>query len=269
MSGREFRRSDTVVIQSHRLPLPFDWLDPCLDSVRRWTASRGYDYRFEDDAIFDRLDDDLRRKTTAQPVVASDLARLAALQAALDAGYRCAVWMDADMLVFDPARLELAPDAYALGREVWVQRDDRGRLRAHVKVHNAFLQFRAANPFLAFYRHAAERIVRAHRPGRMTPQLVGPKLLTALHNVVHCPVVEEAGMLSPAVARDLLGGEGSALTVFTSRSTMAPAAVNLCGSLAGGQFGARELRAIVAHLVDRRAVVRPWDESGRVRGEPC
>lgn len=225
------RRSDTVVIQSHRLPLPFDWLEPCLESVRNWAAARGYDYRFEDDTIFERLDQDLRKKTRDQLVVASDLARLAALQSALGEGYECAVWMDADMLVFEPDRLHLAPEDYALGREVWVQHSAQGRVCSYVKVHNAFLQFRAGNPFLAFYRHAAERILRAHVPGRMVPQIVGPKLLTALHNLIGCPVVEEAAMLSPAVAEDLLAGSGAALSEFCARSRHSAAAVNLCGSL--------------------------------------
>ena len=41
-------------------------------------------------------------------------------------------------------------------------------------------------------------------------------------------------MLSPAVARDLLGeGSGEALELFSRRSPVAPAALNLCGSLAG------------------------------------
>jgi len=244
------RGSDVVVIQSHRLPLPFEWLEPCLESVRHWVERRGYDYRFEDDALFERLHDDLREKTRNQLVIAVDLARLAALQAALDEGYRCAVWMDADMLVLDADRLHLAADEYALGREVWVQRDDRGRLRSYVKVHNAFLQFRAGNPFLAFYRHAAERIVGAHAPGRMVPQIVGPKLLTALDNLVGCPVVDEAGMLSPAVARDLVAGGGAALEEFRLRSPCPPAALNLCGSLLGRELEEAEIRQLMASLVD-------------------
>lgn len=243
------RSSDTVVIQSHRLPLPFNWLERCLESVRSWAAARGYDYRFEDDAIFERLDQDLREKTRDQLVVASDVARLAALQGALDEGYECAVWMDADMLVFEPDRLRLAPEDYALGREVWVQRSAPGRVRSYVKVHNAFLQFRAGNPFLTFYRHAAERIVRAHVPGRMVPQLVGPKLLTALHNVIRCPVVEEAAMLSPAVAEDLLAGGGAALSEFCARSRRRVAAVNLCGSLVDGDLYASRFAVLTERLL--------------------
>lgn len=223
--------SHTLVLQSHRLPLPGRWLEPCLDSVRAWAQASGFDYRFEDDALFDGLDAPLRERTAGQPVIAADLARLAVLEGALHEGYRRAVWLDADTLVVDPDRLILSDDDYALGREVWIQREDR-RLRAYVKVHNAFLQFGAGNPFLGFYRHAAERIVLAHT-GDMVPQLVGPKLLTALDNLIGCPVVEEAAMLSPAVIDDVLAGGGAALTLFQARSSRPPAAVNVCGSLVG------------------------------------
>ena len=123
-----------------------------------------------------------------------------------------------------------------------MQRDDRGRLRSYVKVHNAFLQFRAGNPFLAFYRHAAERVVRAHETGHMVPQIVGPKLLTVLHNLVGCPVVEEAAMLSPAVARDVVAGGGAALNEFRRRSPCRPAALNHCGSLLARELGEAEVR---------------------------
>ena len=220
----------TLVIQSHRRPLPAGWLTPCLESVHAWAERQGFDYRFIDDAIFDLLPDDLRGKTSDQPVIASDVARLLALRAALAEGYEAAVWCDADFLVFEPERLTLPDEPYALGREVWVQADGR-RLRSYVKVHNALLLFRRGNAFLDFYLDTAQRLVRAHR-GPMVPQFVGPKLLTALHNVVGCPVVEQAAMLSPEVAHDVLEGSGPALRLFMQNSRASPAAANLCASLA-------------------------------------
>lgn len=236
----------TLVLQSHRQPLPGAWLVPCLDSVRRWARLQGFDYRFEGDALLARVPADLLERTRHRRVVATDLARLAAIEAALADGYRTVVWLDADTLVLDPACLILPDDGYALGREVWVQPAENGP-RVFVKVHNAFLMFRAGNPFLAFYRHAAERIVRAHE-GPMVPQLVGPKLLTALHNLVRCPVCEPAAMLSPAVARDALAGGGPALDAFRQRSRQAPAALNLCGSLVGREISEAEVERLVERL---------------------
>jgi len=68
------KMSATLVIQSHRVPLPCAWLQPCLDSVANWAQVKGYDYRFVDDQIFDMLEPGLIEKTGTQRVIASDLA---------------------------------------------------------------------------------------------------------------------------------------------------------------------------------------------------
>jgi hypothetical protein len=220
---------DTLVIQSHRAPLPYPWLGRCLASVRDWCAQHRYGYRFLGDELFERVPGALLRKTRAQPVIATDLARLRVLQEALAEHYRAVIWLDADVLVFDPAAFRPPDTAYAVGREVWVQPDGQGRLKVYRKVHNAFLLFRRGNPFLDFYADTAERLLALNR-GTMPPQYLGPKLLTALHNVAQLPVLESAGMLSPAVCRDILDGGGAALDLFRAHSMQPPAAANLCVS---------------------------------------
>ena len=111
-----------------------------------------------------------------------------------------------------------------------MQRDARGRLRVFPKVHNAFLMFRHGNHLLDFYQVTAERLLRLNQ-GSMPPQYIGPKLLTALHNIARLPVLESAGMLSPAVLRDLADGGGDALDLFRRRSPLPVHAANLCASL--------------------------------------
>lgn len=239
---------ETLVIQSHRNPLPQGWLQPCLDSVAGWARRNRYHYRFLGDEIFTCLDAGLRARTRAQPVIASDLARLLSLQQGLAEGYHCVVWCDADFLVFDPGALVLPQSSYALGREVWVQYDRQQRLRAYVKVHNAMLMFRRGNPFLDFYRDTAERLLRLNQ-GSMPPQFIGPKWLTAVHNISACPVMETAGMLSPLVIRDYLDGGGDALRLFRSRSKVAPAGANLGSSLAEREgFGDDDMRRLISRL---------------------
>jgi hypothetical protein len=222
--------SATLVIQSHRLPLPCGWVQPCLDSVANWAHAKDYDYRFIDDQIFDLLEQGLVEKTRAQPVIASDLARLKSLQQGLAEGYTCVIWCDADFLIFNSADFILPEADFALGREVWVQAGEQGKLRAYVKVHNAFLMFRQGNHFLDFYTDTAQRLLGLNQ-GRMPPQFIGPKLLTALHTIALCPVMETAGMLSPAVMRDLLTGAGEALDLFHRKSPVDLAGANLSSSL--------------------------------------
>jgi hypothetical protein len=240
----------TLVIQSHRTPLPARWMEKTIHSVKTWTASRHYDYRFLGDELFDALPSGVLRKTRTQPVVATDLARLKALQSSLRDGYQTVIWCDADFLIFLPGEFDLPPDNFGLGREVWIQRDSRsGKPRAYVKVHNAFLFFRKGNAFLDFYLDSAERLINTHE-GPFAPQFLGPKLLTAIHNIVQCPVVESAGMLSPLVMKDLLNGSGPFLDLFREHMQHPIAAANLCGSLtANGEMSDHEMSDVIDLLL--------------------
>jgi hypothetical protein len=185
-----------------------------------------YEYRFIGDELFENVPDDLLEKTQQQKVIATDLARLLMLQDALQK-YEIVIWLDADFLIFKPDGFILPETSYAVGREVWVQQDKQGKLKAYKKVHNAFLMFRAGNSFLEFYADTAERLVNDN-VGTMPPQFIGPKLLTALHNVTKLPVMESAGMLSPLVIKDMIRGEGPALDLFTKNSPAAITGANLC-----------------------------------------
>lgn len=235
----------TLVVQSHRLPLPYPWIGRCLDSVRNWCAANRFEYRFLGDELFGGMPAELMRKTRGQKVIATDLARLLLLQEALREGYRNVVWLDADFLVFDPASLILPDTDCAVGREVWVQPDRQGRLKVYRKVHNAFLMFRQGNSLLDFYADTARRLLSLNQ-GAMSPQFLGPKLLTALHNVAMLPVLESAGMLSPPVSRDLIRGGGDALELFVGHSLAPLAAANLCiSSCDRGELGHDEMERLI------------------------
>ena len=217
-----------LVIQSHRQPLPYPWISTCLDSVKYWAEVNNLEYQFIGDELFDYAVPKNLKKTAKQIVIATDLARLYAMQDYLAQGYETVIWCDADFLIFAPEKLALPEESYAIGREVWVQRDN-DKLTAYVKVHNAFMMFRKDNPFLDFYTDTAERFL-AQNTGRMPPQFIGPKLLTAIHNVAQCPVLETAGMLSPLVVKDITNAGGPALDLFQRRSPKPIAAANLCSS---------------------------------------
>lgn len=217
----------TLVIQSHRSPLPYGWIQQCLNSVKDWCEGNAYEYQFMGDEIFDRLEQGLRVKLAKRQVISSDLARLLVMQEMLKAGYQQVVWLDADFLIFDPLNFVLPDDDCAVGREVWVQKDKHGRLKGYKKVHNAFLMFCRDNSFLDFYIDTAKRLLQQNT-GSMPLQYIGPKLLTAIHNVAILPVMESAAMLSPMVVKDILAGQGAALELFRRDSAVAPAGVNLC-----------------------------------------
>lgn len=224
--------SKTLVIQSHRHPLPYTWLHDCIDSVKHWAELNHYKYQFIGDDLFEYVPHDLINKTQDQLVIATDLARLKLLQTKLKEKYHTVIWCDADFLIFSPENFILANDTYSLGREVWIQTNskDLKKFIAKIKVHNAFMMYRQENPFLDFYTDTAERLVRLNT-GRMPPQFIGPKLLGAIHNIAQCNVLETAGMLSPAVIKDIGNKSGEALALFKQKSVQPIAAANLCSSL--------------------------------------
>lgn len=220
----------TLILQSHTHPLPIKWLENCIHSVKTWAERNNFEYQFIGDELFDYLPNKLLEKTSHQRIIATDLARLRALQKYLLENYSAVVWCDADFLIFAPDRFNLPKDSYAVGREVWIQQNEKQKLSAYIKVHNAFMMFRHGNPFLDFYADTAERLLTLNN-GSMPAQFIGPKLLTAIHNIAQCPVLETAGMLSPMVIKDMARHTGAALDLFDRHSPQPIAAANLCSSL--------------------------------------
>jgi hypothetical protein len=224
---------ETVIFQSHSPRGVPAWVQTCLRSVRDWAAGCGHGYRCFGDEIFDRLPRGFRDKTTGRLSTQTDLGRLLLARELLKEVERV-IWLDADVLVFVPEGLDFdTPSPYAFGREIWVQEDPRGGLRAYRNVHNAVCLFERDNPFLEFYIHTAERLVTLN-DGGFPPQFIGPKFLTAQYNIMKLPLIETLGMTSPLVLRDLAKGGGEALDLQRAEQPRPLAAVNLCSSLAVG-----------------------------------
>lgn len=223
----------TIVVQSYRTDHVPVWIEQCLESVRRWTEAQGWAYRFIGDEIFDRVPSWFRERAGGRIPIITDLARLVMAKQALSGAYERYVWLDADVLIFDPAGLRLTvTEGYAFGWEIWVQSDGAGGLKVYRNVHNAVSVFCRDNAMLDFYIHASETIL-ARSGGSVPPQVVGTKLLTALHNMIGLPLIEDVGMLSPLVIGDLVAGGGSALARLQKECRGPLRAANLCSSLVG------------------------------------
>lgn len=241
----------TIVIQSHA-PIAPEIVVRATQSVRAWAAGNGYDYAFKHDELFDLISADCLRAAGTRMQMAADIARLAWIQALLDDGWARVVWIDADIYVFRPDLLDVGvEDGYAFGREHWVQPDSGAKLRVYNNVHNAVLVFTpAGRTTLDFYAEQAVRILLA-AGSSVPPQLVGPKLLTALHNVVRFPLLDSVGMASPQVIRDLAQGGGTAWKMLNAAHGGGLAALNLSTSLLGTTTdGVKLTDALLEHAVE-------------------
>ena len=120
---------------------------------------------------------------------------------------------------------------HAFGREAWVQARGEG-LHSYRRIHNAWLLFEVGNAVLPFYIDRATALLeRVRMP--VVPQFIGPKLLSALHNIVGFSIEERVGMLSPLAMRDVLRGGGPALEELQAGHALPPCGLNLCASYVG------------------------------------
>jgi hypothetical protein len=242
----------TLVIQSQRADLDNGWTVPCLTSVEGWAASCGFDYRFYGDEALQCTPQWYRDKLGGRTPIVADLARLLLIGQALERDYDQACWIDADVLLFAPDQLRLNNSgSCAFGREYWVEADPGAtvpaRLKVHRNVHNAICTFKAGCPVLPFLIHATQQIIRRADAAHIAPQMVGPKLLGALHNIVGFDLIESVGAFSPTVVAELASGQpGQAVEMLIAQPPAPLAGANLCASVNGD----RELSDACVRLLE-------------------
>lgn len=218
--------SDTVVIQSFRTTDVPPWLTRCLATVEAWAREQGYAYRFLDDELFAPLPARFRLRTEHLLPMRADLGRLVAIEAALAEGFRRAVWIDADVLVFGALALPDQREHYFC-REVWLEPG----VVDH-RVNNAVCAFTAASTLLPFYRTACLQIVD-DTSGALDPLALGTRWLTMLDRIVRLPRLDAIALASPFVLRELAETTSGPLLETLRRHHGELAAINLCASFRG------------------------------------
>jgi hypothetical protein len=225
--------SDTVVFQSFRTDRVPAWISQCLESARRWTVIRGFEYVFLDDRFFDFIPAELRART-ANKVILSDLARLLVSRDFLGDGNRRVIWIDADVVVFNPDGWHLPDESdYYFTHELWPT-PQPGGVRLDVRANNAVMVFSLGNAALDFYIDMAKRILTSE------PELknwhLGVRFLTGLRNVSPLPVLTNIGMLGPLLINDLIRGPKQLISAYVRGMGEPLVAANLCASFAHAAF---------------------------------
>jgi hypothetical protein len=234
----------TLVIQSCSEAQRLSWMATCLASVEQWTTSQGHEYLFIGDEIFETVPDWYLTKVPNKLPVATDYGRLVLMRDALAAGYDEVVWFDADLLIFDQSLRLMFDGTCAFGQEVWIQQPGI-RLEARRNVHNAVCVFRQNCPILPFLLHTVLSLIHRVDAERISPQMVGPRLLNALHPLADFALLPQVGALSPEVVADLAVGNGPALDLLRKESRVPLQAANVSASVNQPDLAAAAVAAIL------------------------
>jgi hypothetical protein len=216
----------TAVLQIYRAEKIPAWIARCMDSVRDWAASRGYDYDFGGDEVFALCGEDFLRAVGENMRSITNLARLEWIRASLAAGYERAIWLDADVFIFDPARFELDIETgYAFGLEVWITLGWGGPWIGGNNVHNAAVVFAGHHRDLDLMIDTI-RYIAATRPVLESWQ-IGTNLLNGLQNGLQFPLLPGAGMFSPDLIRAIAGRRTRLLRLFARETNHPVYAANM------------------------------------------
>ena len=230
----------TLVYQSFRNHDVPDWIQRSLESVQSWTKKKGYDYRFIDDELFEYAPDWYRRKVKDNVQLVSDISRLILARRFLSEGYERVIWIDADLLIFDPVHFSVeTEEGVHFCREIWTDADLEGNVIHQKKINNSISVFHRGNVFLDFYIEACLKLVADRTE---IPQvLVGTTFLTALKEIYPFPEITNVGIISPALVHDLLTENTRFLTEYLQWHKAPIFAANLCGSMQHQVFNGLEI----------------------------
>lgn len=219
-----------AVIQSFRSTNVPGWIEHCLASVKAWAKSAGHDYRLFGDEAFEFCGADYLAQVGSNMRSITNLARLELVKHAHSHGYDWAVWIDADILVFDPVRFDLSTvQRYAFARETWLEPyHDAAQWRAFSAVNNSVFACRAGEPDLNFLI-GATRHIAAHRKVETNYQ-VGGHLIKGLRLPLGFETLGNVGMFSNFATLALARGVDALLKLQARYHGTPVYAANLCAS---------------------------------------
>lgn len=243
----------TIVLQAYDAPFVPDWIKRCLDSVRLWCAEQSFAYEFLSEGFFLRSPVWFRDRCGTERGPVTDLSRLLLMQDLFDQGYEKVIWIDADVLVFNPSMLKVKVARGLLAiyeMTLGVQHDGSVSVTGPT-VNGAIMGARRNDPVFGFYRHAAAEVVRTFRGNEVPRTIAGPSLLTEIARIVPIECLTTVGLFTPAMLVDIADSNDRLARLYMEKFGFQVAAANLChffrsnlDSTAQNQFDAVMLKAI-------------------------
>lgn len=225
---------NTLVIQAYQVLPPNrlipSWIRRCMKSVQDWANNSGFDYQFFSDDFLEVVPLSLRECCGGQIHPVTDIARLLLLRRAHELGYEQAIWLDADVLIFNPERLSInLTDGAAFGYGVMVGEKEDGSVNVGMPApHNGLVVMSAGHPLLGYYLYAIERILQHVPWGTLARTALGPDLIARITQVAPVECITSVGWLTPALQFELARGVTRLAQAYAGAYKYPLAAADLC-----------------------------------------
>lgn len=219
-----------AVLQSFRTVDVPSWITRCMDSVRQWALSQGWDYIVLDDRFLDLPPDWVRERCGSNLYAVTDVARLIWAQDVLSGDYQRVIWVDADVVVFDPVGLARHVEAvreHGFARELFLHISGRST-DPRWGLNNALMVFDRHAPVLADYLQMCLERLEGCRDGEVPRTAMGPTLLQQLDAAGRLHRIEGVSLFTPAMLEPFAAGRDALMRKYLSHCPVPPAAANLC-----------------------------------------
>jgi len=257
----------TIVYQSFRTENVPAWIDACMTTVRAWAQQKEFSYRFFDDRFFELVPAEIRPRASEHKCLLTDYARQVAARELLAEGYDRAIWVDADVVIFDAEKFTIdITSGHAFCREVWLDRVYLGFPQFQLTVNNSVCVFCRGETFITPYLEAAYKILAGSTP--LTPFSIGTQWLLGQYQRAAFPLITSVGILDPEMVSRYLANDGSYLRPYLRFQTSPVYAINLCHSKSAHDAATDQklapqsaLKAVEHLLADRGASLNRWYKS--------
>jgi hypothetical protein len=219
----------TVILQSYRTSDVPAWIVACIASVRAWAGNSGWDYTFMDDGFFSLAPEWARRRCGDNIYAVADLCRLQMIKDALEKGYDRAVWVDADVLIFTPANLDISTsDGHGFAYELFFRLEQGGGYSVQESLNNSVMVFEKGQEVLELYLDASLDTLCQASEGPIPRTALAPALLHKLHPHIKPGCFYGVGLFTLAMMGEIANGGGRLINDYV-RAVPAPlGAANLC-----------------------------------------
>lgn len=201
-----------------------------MASVRHWAQMQGWNYLSLDDRFLDLPPVWVRKRCGRNLYAITDIARLIWAQQMLSARYDRFIWVDADVLVFDPTRLAhhvgSVPE-HGFARELFLRVSGQG-IEPQWGINNALMVFDRQTAVLADYLRIALEVLGGCRDNEVPRTALGPTLLNQLDATRGLHRIEGIGLFTPAMLEPFSTGRDRLMHEYLSHCQGPPAAANLC-----------------------------------------